>query len=373
MSPVPPDNAYRITDHYYAVIMAGGGGTRLWPLSRHKRPKQMLAMFDERSMFQTAVDRILDLFPPERILVVTVQEQATELQAQRPLIPTENFLIEPQARGTASVIGLAAAVLQLRDPQAIMAVLGSDHFMTNELAFRQVLRAAAQAAQDGYLATLGIQPTFASSGFGYIQKGAYLGEVDGHALYQVARFKEKPAPLEAEALLAGGQHYWNSGMFIWRVERILAEIERQMPVLYSGLREIQAAWDSPAAQSVVERLWLSLLNETIDFGIMEHAERVVVLPAADLGWSDIGSWDSLFDLLKGDEHGNIVMGGENIALETTNSLVYTHQPRRLIVTIGVDNLVIVDTGDVLLVCDRQQAQQVRTVVRQLKDSGKEYL
>jgi mannose-1-phosphate guanylyltransferase len=362
-----------MADHYYAVIMAGGGGTRLWPLSRQSKPKQMLALFDERSMFQTAVDRILDIFLPERIFVVTVQEQALALQQQHTKLPPENFLIEPMARGTASVIGLAAIALQHIDPEAIMAVLGSDHYIADEALFRRLLQTAGEAAQQGFLVTLGIEPTFPSTGFGYIQRGDPVGVFNDRQIYKVKKFKEKPSQSQAEAMIVDGQHDWNSGMFIWRVDRILAEIERQMPDLYAGLQKIRQAWVTSNGGAVVDQVWQGLENQTIDYGIMENAQNVVVLPAAGLGWSDVGSWDSLFDLLDGDEHGNIVMGGEHFGLDTTCSLIYMSQPRRLIVTIGVEDLVVVDTGDVVLVCDKAQAQRVRQVVRQLRDSGKEYL
>jgi mannose-1-phosphate guanylyltransferase len=360
-------------EHYYAVIMAGGGGTRLWPLSRQARPKQMLALFDERSMYQTAVDRILDLFPPERIFVVTVAEQAAALQGQEEKIPPENFLIEPFARGTASVVGLAAIALQQIDPDAVMAVLGSDHFIADEARFCQLLAAAGEAAQDGYLVTMGIKPSLPATGFGYIQRGELVGSYRDQAVFRVLKFKEKPVIEQAQSMVADGQHDWNSGMFIWRVDRILAEIQRQMPDLYAGLEQISQSWGQPGAAEILALVWRGLQNQTIDYGVMEHARDVVVLPAANLGWSDVGSWDALFDLLESDQNGNIVMGGEHVGLETKRSLIYMNQPRRLIVTIGVENLVVVDTGDVVLVCDKDQAQRVRQVVQQLRASGKEYL
>jgi mannose-1-phosphate guanylyltransferase len=360
-------------EHTYAVIMAGGGGTRLWPLSRQARPKQMLALFDERTLFQTAVDRVIDLYTAERIFVVTVQEQACELQAQCAEIPKENYLIEPAARGTASVIGLAAIALQRRDPRAVMAVLGSDHYISNETEFRRLLYTAGQVAEDDYLVTLGVQPTFPATGFGYIEKGVQVGEYEGQPVFDALKFKEKPNLSQAEAMLAGGNHYWNSGMFIWRTVRILEEIQRQMPELFAGLQAIDQAWDTPEGDTTLQRIWDGLRNETIDYGIMEKARRVVVLPAAGLGWSDVGSWDSLFDLLPGDEHGNIVMGGEHVGLDTAQSLIYVNHPHRLIVTIGVDGLVVVDTGDVLLVCRKEQAQLVRQVVQKLKAEGKDYI
>lgn len=366
-------------EHYYAVIMAGGGGTRLWPLSRQSRPKQMLSLFDERSLFKTAVDRLDGLFPPERILVVTVEDQARDLQAQDPRIPPANFLIEPMPRGTASVVGLAAVALRARDPQAVMAILTSDHFMRDEGRFRELLRTACEVAQDGYLVTLGVEPTFPATGYGYIQQGEKLGEYRGQDVFRVAKFREKPDERQAEAMLAGGDHSWNSGMFVWRVADILAEFERQMPGLASALTAIAQAdgessvWDTPARRAAVERIWPGLASETIDYGIMEGARRVAVIPAAGLGWSDVGSWDSLYELLPADEYGNIVMGGEHVGLDTSQSLIYVNQPHRLIVTIGVEDLVLVDTGDVLLVCRKDQAQRVRQVVAHLKDEEQPYI
>jgi mannose-1-phosphate guanylyltransferase len=360
-------------DHYYAVIMAGGGGTRLWPLSRQSRPKQMLNLFDERSLFQTAVNRLEGLFPPERILVVTVQEQAAALKDQAEYIPSENYLIEPMPRGTASVVGLAAVALQQRDPQAVMAILTSDHYMKNEARFRQVLQAAYQVAQDRYLVTLGIEPTFPATGYGYIQQGKKIGVYQGMEAFGVLRFKEKPDPDDAVRLLQSGDHVWNSGMFIWRVEQILAEFDRQMPELAAGLQSIMKAWQSPQREAVVQQVWAQLKSETIDYGIMEGARNVAVVPAAGIGWSDVGSWDSLFDLLDGDENRNIIIGAKHLGLDTRETLVYVEGTKRFIVTIGVEDLVVVDTGDVLLICSKDQAQRVRQVVHLLKDNGESYV
>ncbi len=362
-----------MNEHYYAVIMAGGGGTRLWPLSRKARPKQMLRLLEERSLFQTSVERLLGLFPYERIFVVTIQEQAAELREQCPQIPAENFVIEPMPRGTASVIGLAAVALQHRDSQAVMAVLTSDHFIGNEENFRQVLGAAQDVAQDDYLVTLGIQPAYAATGYGYIQRGEALGFYRGKAVYRTLRFKEKPSEAQAREMLQQGDHTWNSGMFVWKCSRILDEMSAQMPDLHQGLQQIAGAWGSTGQAQVVQQVWKGLGSATIDYGIMEKARQVAVIPADDLRWSDVGSWDSLFDVLESDEHGNIVMGGEHIGVDTSQSLVYVNQDHRLIVTIGVEDLVVVDTGDVLLVCRKDQAQKVRLVVDQLRKKGEEYI
>ncbi|HJW90356.1 MAG TPA: mannose-1-phosphate guanylyltransferase [Anaerolineales bacterium] len=359
-------------EHYYAVIMAGGGGTRLWPLSRQSRPKQMLRLIDERSLFQTSVQRLEGVFPPERILVVTVADQAGQLMEQCPEIPAENYLLEPLPRGTASVVGLAAVALQQRDPQASMAILTSDHYIGDEERFRLLLRAAYAVAQDDYLVTLGIAPSFPATGYGYIQRGEPLGQYGGLEVYRVARFKEKPDEEQARQMLASGDHAWNSGMFVWKGENILREFQRLMPELHAVLAEISRHWDTPERDAILEQVWPGIRAETIDYGIMEAAQQVAVIPAKGLNWSDVGSWDSLFDVLPGDQAGNIVMGGQHVGLDTSNSLVYVNQEHRLIVTIGVEDLVVVDTGDVLLVCRKDQAQKVRQVVMQLKQSGQDY-
>lgn len=360
-------------DNYYAVIMAGGGGTRLWPLSRKSRPKQMLRLLDNRSLFQTAVDRLEGVFPPERIFIVTVEEQASELLEQCPAIPAENFLLEPMPRGTASVVGLAAINLQNRDPDAVMAILTSDHIIGNEDGFRHLLLTAYDVAQEGYLVTLGITPTFPATGYGYIQRGNKLGSYRGLDFYQAIQFKEKPDHKKARVMIIDGDHAWNSGMFVWRTDRIMGEFETQMPDLFARLSEIESKLKTPKEHDMLHKQWSLLKSETIDYGVMEGADKVALIPAEGLQWSDVGSWDSLFDVIPGDEDGNIVIGGQHIGLETRDSIVYLTQEHRLIVTIGIENLVVVDTGDVLLVCHKEQAQEVRKVVNQLKEQGEDYI
>jgi mannose-1-phosphate guanylyltransferase len=360
-------------DHYYAVIMAGGGGTRLWPLSRKSRPKQMLNLLEDRSLFQVAVARLEGLFSPDRIFVVTVDEQAIELQAQCPEIPKENYLIEPLPKGTASVVGLAAIALQKRDPEAVMAILTSDHYIGNVSGFKHLLEAAYDVAMEKYLVTLGISPTYPSTGYGYIQQGDFIGNYRTLEVYQALRFKEKPNEADAVQMMATGDHAWNSGMFVWRVDRILGEITEQMPELAKSLMQIASAWGEDQPSAVVQQVWPELKAETIDYGIMEGADQIVVIPAHDLEWSDVGSWDSLFDLLPGDVDGNIIVGDKHIGLDTKQSLVYVDQDQRLIVTIGVEDLVVVDTGDVLLVCRKDQAQRVRQVVNELKESDASFV
>lgn len=356
-------------NNYYAVIMAGGGGTRLWPLSRTNRPKQMLKLGSERTLFQIACDRLEGLFPPERILVVTIAEQAVDLQKQVPEIPVENYLLEPLPRGTASVVGLAATVLYKRDPQSVMAVLTADHVIENVTYFQKLMRAAYKAAQSRYLVTLGITPNVPSTGYGYIQRGEQLDTIDGQAVHRVIRFKEKPSAEAAQKMLADKDHDWNSGMFIWRSEDILAEFSSQMPELSITLDAIGNAWGTDSQKSVINELWPKIEPETIDYGIMERAQRVAVLPAAGLGWNDVGSWDALFDVLQPDENGNILLNSLNLSIDAYNNLVLSDGSNRLVTTIGVEDMVIIDTADVLLVCKREDAQKVREAVQKLKESG----
>jgi mannose-1-phosphate guanylyltransferase len=361
-----------ILDHTYAVIMAGGGGTRLWPLSRRSKPKQMLPLLDEhQSLFQTTVERLGGLLPHDRVYVVTVADQVEGLRAQSLEIPGENFLVEPAPRGTASVVGLAAQILRERDPEAVMAVLPSDHFIRNRDLFHLLIRVAVDVAEKGYLVTLGITPTYPATGYGYIQRGEAIPERTIYPVYSVSKFKEKPDDAEARTMISTGDHSWNSGMFVWRADSILAEIGRQLPKLKKALDEVAAGQTFARRDEVLQRVWPDLETVTVDYGVMEKADKVAVMPAGGLEWSDVGSWDSLFDVLLSDENGNIVFGGNHIAEETNHSLVYGTRGERLVVTIGVEDLIVVDTSDVLLVCHKDHAQKVRKVVEDLKNSKKE--
>ncbi len=359
--------------HYHAVIMAGGSGTRLWPLSRRQHPKHLLALLESSTLFQSTVARLQGAFPIERVWVVTVRAQAQALQTQAPAIPLQNYLPEPAPRGTASVVGLAAVALRHRDPDAVMAVLPSDHYIRHVALFHRLLEAAYLLAQEGFLVTLGITPTYPATGYGYIQRGEALGIYNDLKAYRVRRFKEKPDQATARQMLAEGGHSWNSGMFVWRADAILAEIRRQMPDLAAALEEIAAAWGTPQQEAVLMRVWPGLRTETVDYGVMEGARQVAVIPAQGLGWSDVGSWESLFDVLPTDEDGNILRGGEHLSIDARDNLVFVQndQRKKLVAVLGVENVVVVDTEDALLVCSRDQSQRVKEIVQRLKEEGKE--
>ena len=360
--------------HIYAVIMAGGGGTRLWPVSRAQTPKQLLPLIGSETLFQNTVYRLDGTLPLENIFVVTIATQADEMKKQVPGLPEENFLIEPSPRGTASVIGMATRYLQERDPLAVMIVLPADHFIKNKDLFTFLIHSSIEVAQQGFLVTLGISPTYPATAYGYIHQG---GAIDGklsYPAYKVEQFKEKPDAVAAQKMLKTGSFSWNSGIFIWRVIDILAEFKRQMPDL---VRTLDALDISKAHQpdGAFAGKWTQLRSETIDYGVMEKAAKVAILPASGLGWSDVGSWDSLFEVLLPDDNGNIFVNSEHVQVDTNNTLVYsTNGKNRLVVTIGVDDLAIIETNDVLLVCKTDQSQKVKDIVARLKDAQRhEYL
>lgn len=358
-----------MSQHYYAVIMAGGGGTRLWPVSRKTNPKQMLTLGGERSLFQLAVDRLSGVFAPQDIFVVTVADQAPKLQKQYPEIPVENYYLEPMGRGTASVVGLAAMALKKKDPDAVMAVLTADHFIENIGEFQKLLKTAYQVARDGYLVTMGIEPIYPATGYGYIQRGDPIGEYLGQTVYRVSRFKEKPDLETARQMLTSGDHDWNSGMFCWRVDRILEEINRQMPDLAGVLAHLDEYWDSEDRQERIQKLWPTLKPLAVDYGIMENARLVAVLSGFSMGWSDVGSWEALFEVLKGDENGNIILGANHLGIDTESTLVLAEAGQRLIATIGLKDMIVIDVPDAVFICPRSDSQKVKQLVDLLKQKG----
>ena len=354
--------------HLYAVVMAGGGGTRLWPLSRRTHPKQMLKLFGGRTMFQLSVDRLLPLLPPERVFVVTAAVQVEALAAQCPNLPRENFIVEPLGRGTAACIGLAALHLHRRDSEAVMVVTTADHFIRREKVFRDTLVAAQRVAEKGYLVTLGIEPSFPATGYGYISQGEWLGIEAGVEYFRTECFTEKPDVATALHFLQEGTYAWNSGMFIWKTTRILEEIARLMPDLDTTLHTLAIDLDTEAYEATLQELWPQLYKQTIDYGIMEKAEQVAVIPV-DLGWSDIGVWASVLAMHQSDESGNVLLG-DVISVDTNGTMVFSNG-ERLISTIGVRDLIIVDTPDAILITHRDQSQHVRQIVTRLRTEGRD--
>jgi mannose-1-phosphate guanylyltransferase len=355
-----------MSDHFYALIMAGGGGTRLWPMSRAETPKQLLPLIEEQSMFGVSVERLAPLFPPERIFIVAGHRYLDALQADAPHVPAENFIAEPFGKDSAAAALLGMAHICERDPHATVALLTADHHITDRDGFRHALAQACTLAEEGFIATLGISPSLPSSAFGYIRRGEFLREQGGLRCYRAVEFTEKPDMHKAIRFIRSGEYSWNSGMFIWTAERAFAEFERQQPAMHTLIRSLMPAIGTPEYAARLEQVWNSITKISIDFAVMEKAEKMVVVPI-DIGWSDVGSWDALFDVLNLDENGNGFKGSapERITIDTRNTLVYSD---KLVVTIGVEELVIVDTGDALMVCHKDRAQDVKRVVSTLRDS-----
>lgn len=353
--------------NFYAVIMAGGGGTRLWPLSTRDHPKQMLKFAEDQTMFQMTVSRLLGLIPYENILVVTTAEQAEKLKKQCVEIPDENYLIEPMPRGTASVIGLAAIHLQHRAPDSVMAVLPSDHFILNDSYFRDLLQNGYQAAQDGHLVTMGIQPEFPSTGMGYLEQGEKI-DAD-YELHEVRRFREKPGKETAIEYVNSGRFWWNSGMFLWKSQRILDEIAKFLPDLTEKLTQIAGSIGLESYKATMDNVWNTITPATIDYSILEKTTDVVFLPTHELGWSDIGSWESVFDVIAPDENGNIIMNCKYHPIDSSGTLVCSGDKEKMIVTIGLKDMVIIETEKAVLVCPRSETQRVREIVDSLKKDG----
>ncbi len=356
-----------MSNHFYALIMAGGVGSRLWPLSRQKSPKQVLPLIGEHSMFAMAVERLQPLLMPEDVWVVVGEEQVALLKAEDTGIPDRNFVIEPAGRGTAPAIALSAIHLQRRDPEAIMAVLTADHFIGDADGFREVLKAAREVAAQDHLVTLGITPSSPSTGYGYIERGHYLMQADDYAAYKVSAFREKPDLVTAKHFVTSGRHSWNSGMFVWKVSRFLDELSRTMPEFHRQLMTIDEALDTPAYDRVLRDIWQDVKTQTVDYGVMEKARDVAVIPA-EFGWNDVGSWATLLEILDNDEQGNVIRRAEHVAVDTSSTLVFGHD--RLVATIGLHDMIVIDAGDAVLICPKDRAQDVKRIVDDLKKNGK---
>ncbi len=348
----------------YATILAGGSGTRFWPKSRANSPKQFLVLQGKQSLLQDTVQRIGSLVPLERLYIVTAQHQQPQTVKQLPQLPSDHILMEPTGRNTAAAVALAAWHLLSFDPEAVMTVLPADHAIPDHQAFCDSLRLAAIAAeQHGMLMTLGVQPTYPATGYGYINVGKPLAIPETEGLHKVVQFTEKPeAPVAAE-MVESGDYLWNCGIFVWRADTIARELKTYLPDLWAGIEAYGAAWHAGAGAEDLYQQYAELPSIPIDIGVLERSKHVGVAPVS-WAWSDVGSWRSLTDLHPADASGNVVIG-EHLGQASTNLIVYS--PDKLVATVGLSNLIIVQTDDVLLICDKDRDQDVKQFVTMLQE------
>ncbi len=354
----------------HAIIMAGGAGTRFWPASRRHRPKQLLTLWGEPMITRTARG-LAPVIPYANQWIITAEHLAAPIEEAVPGIDAARVIAEPVGRNTAPCVGLAAMILEETAGDTIFGVFPADHVITDLAAWEQCLRDAYEEAESGAIVTLGILPTRPETGYGYICVASGEDTSAGTPC-DVERFVEKPDLATAERYLASGRYLWNGGIFITRTSTMLAEIKRQMPELYAGLQELRAAWATPRWEEAFARIYPTLPAVSVDYGVMEGAEVVRVVPV-DIGWSDVGHWGALEETIPADAAGNVCIGDVLAIDAQRNVLVDAEGSGKLLVALGVDDLVIVDTPDALLVCPRDRVQDVRKVVAHLSDAGREEL
>ncbi len=360
----------KLTAH--AVILAGGRGTRFWPRSRTRTPKQLLNIVGKATMLEQTVQRLLPVFPASRMWAVTNTEQAAAVRRNVPKLGAARVLAEPVGRNTAAAIGLAAIHIARKEPDALMAVLPADHFIADAPRYQAVVRAAlAVAARGPNLAVLGLPPTRPETGYGYIERA---DEADGEAdvpVHAVARFTEKPAQAKAEEYVASGRYYWNAGMFFWRVSTFLDCLQRFLPATHDALLRLEKLIGTPRYAKALKGIYPQLESISVDYAVMERATQVeraagpgVYMLPADVGWSDIGSWAAVYELLAR-APGENVSAGEFAAIDAQGNFLWS--PKKLVAAVGVNNLVVVETPDALLIVPRDRAQDVGKVVKWLEE------
>ena len=346
----------------YGVILAGGSGTRFWPLSREEYPKQLLKIFGNQTLIQATISRVSDLIPIDQLYIVTNPQQMEQIKFQ--LVQTSaskiHYISEPKRRNTAAAIGLAAVMLQNIDPDGVMIVLSADHFIKDKLAFKKFLFCASDIAKNGHLVTLGARPTRPETAYGYIRAGHPLPIFP--SVFDVKQFIEKPNMADAEKYCKDKSMLWNTGVFIWKVSTILKEIENFLPELSGGLKEIEQAIGTASETEVLERVYSELPSISIDYGVLEKSEHLAVI-STDMGWEDVGSWNALDEVIPKDRDGNILTGNV-INVGSHNSIIYAG--RRVVCGVGLENVVVADTEDATLVCNKNNAQDVKKVVALLK-------
>ena len=367
----------------YGVIMAGGAGTRLWPLSRKDRPKQLLPVVRGKSLLQLSYERLRGLLPADRIFVCTGAAHGQAVLDNLPELPKENLLGEPAGRDTANAVGFPAAVLHQRDKDAVTAVVTADHVIAPVEKFQAAIKTAFEVveAEPQSLVTFGIVPSYGHTGLGYIHRGESLaaGSRFGGA-YRVLSFKEKPDKSTADRYAESGRYYWNSGMFVWRCDTVLGELQQHLPQSYRGLTQIAQTWDDPTKrESVLREVYPELPKISIDYAVMEPASQgrgkarvtVVEMPVQ---WLDVGSWPALAETLESDDHNNASSCPFSVFLDSDDNIIVSEDPAHLVTTIGISDMIVVHTRDATLVCPKNESQRVKDLVAKVKEKyGNEFL
>ncbi len=361
----------------YAVILAGGRGTRFWPRSRTRTPKQLLNIIGTDTMLQQTAARLFLTFRPANLWIVTNEDQSAQVRKQLPRIAKSHVLAEPIGRNTAAAIGLAAIHLRHAHGDALMAVLPADHYIAQSARYRALVQTALRIAeQPGQMAVLGILPTRPETGFGYIERGKSAQRAGKFQVHDVRQFTEKPSLNVAKKYLASGRYFWNAGMFFWRVSTFLENLRRYVPKTHAALEELARTIGTPRYASALRRIYPRLENISVDYAILEPATRnakhpvVHVLPA-EIGWSDIGSWEAVYELIASgrnsrqrEESSGNISAGPHVALDAANNFLWS--PKKFVAAIGINNLVVVETPDALLICPRNRAQDVGKIVKYLE-------
>ncbi|MCX6343850.1 MAG: mannose-1-phosphate guanylyltransferase [Armatimonadetes bacterium] len=351
----------------YAAIIAGGSGTRLWPSSRREKPKQFHNLYGEHTLLQESVRRLEPLIKQEDIYIIANRAHESIVREQLPWLGKENFIGEPVGKNTAPAVGVIASIINKKDPDGVILISPADHIIAKEAIFRRILEVGNEVASEGpNTVTIGIKPTYSATGYGYIQMSESKKthkEIDVHKAFS---FKEKPDAKTAEEYVASWSYVWNSGMFMWSAKTIMHLFKEHAPDIYKLLARYEGALGTPEEAKVFDEMYEAFPSISIDYAILEHAHNIFVIPAS-IGWNDLGSWASLHDIMEKDEEGNAVKG-KHVGVDTHNCLI--HSKDRLIATVGLENMIVVDTGDVVLILPANRSQEIKSLLDELKKRGK---
>lgn len=356
-------------EHAYAVILAGGGGTRLWPKSRRKTPKHLLRLYGNRTMLQQTFDRILPLIPKERIFLITLETYIKDIKSQLPELLDKNIITEPQGKNTALAMGFAATVIRKRDPEAVIVNLAADQLIEKEDIFRQVIAGALSVADSsGYIVSIGIKPTFAHTGLGYIKTGQTLESYASESVpvFKCEGFKEKPDLETAQTFLDSGNYLWNANLYCWSVKTIAEAMAKYAPDLNSSLERIFVALETASETNVINEVYEKAENVQIDVAVSEKVDNLVVIPG-DFGWNDVGDWKVIYDTKPKDENGNVVDSGDSLVVNVNSQDCLIEGNGRLIAVVGLSDIVVVDTKEAVLICRKDKTQDVKKVIEKLKE------